>query len=292
MERKLHSPSVMKEVLAKYNFRFSKGLGQNFLIDGNILNKICDGAEIDKSDYVVEVGPGIGVLTQFLCERAKKVVAVELDQRLIPILENDTLSEYDNFEVIHGDILKIDINKLIEEKLDDQKIKIAANLPYYITTPIIMKILESKVKVEKMVVMVQKEVALRMQAQPGTKDYGALSLAVQYYSNPKIIVDVPSSVFIPRPNVDSAVILLDIYEKPPVEVVDPKLMFRIVKAAFGKRRKTLLNSLSLGNLGLSKEDIKEILKEANIDEKLRGEKLYLQDFAHLSNIITERNKKI
>lgn len=290
MERKLHSPKVMKEVLEKYKFKFSKGLGQNFLIDGNILSKICDGAEITDNDYVVEVGPGIGVLTQFLCERAKKVVAVELDQRLIPILENDTLSEYDNFEVVHGDILKIDLNKLIEDKLDNQNIKIAANLPYYITTPIIMKILESDVKVDKMVVMVQKEVALRMQADPGTKDYGALSVAVQYYSDPKIIVDVPSSVFMPRPNVDSAVILLDIYKQPPVEVEDKELMFKVVKAAFGKRRKTLVNSLSLGNIGLTKEEVKEILTEADIDHKIRGEKLSIEDFAKLSNLISCKNK--
>lgn len=290
MERKLHSPKVMKEVLEKYKFRFSKGLGQNFLIDGNVLNKICDGAEITDNDYVVEVGPGIGVLTQFLCERAKKVVAVELDQRLIPILENDTLSEYDNFEVVHGDILKIDLNKLIEEKLDNQSIKIVANLPYYITTPIIMKILESNFNVDKMVVMVQKEVALRMQANPGTKDYGALSVAVQYYSDPKIIVDVPSSVFMPRPNVDSAVILLDIYKQPPVEVEDKELMFKIVKAAFGKRRKTLVNSLSLGNIGLTKEEVKEILTEADIDHKIRGEKLFIEDFAKLSNIVSSKNK--
>ncbi len=285
IEKKLYSPKVIKEIIHKHGFRFSKSLGQNFLIDGNIIDNICDGSDINSQDEILEIGPGIGTLTQGLCKRAKKVLAVELDKRLIPILE-DTLSIYKNLEIINGDILKIDLEKLLKEKFENEKIKVVANLPYYITTPIIMKLLEERLNIEKIVVMVQKEVAERMKAKPGSKDYGALSIATQYYSKPQIIVNVPKNVFMPRPNVDSSVILFDVYDKPPIEVLDEKLMFMVVKAAFGKRRKTLSNSLSSGNLGISKKQVVEVLNMVNINPKLRGEVLDIKDFAKISDCIT------
>ncbi|WP_427337730.1 16S rRNA (adenine(1518)-N(6)/adenine(1519)-N(6))-dimethyltransferase RsmA [Caloranaerobacter sp. DY30410] len=287
-ERKLYSPRVIKEIINEYGFAFSKSLGQNFLIDKNIIDKICDGAEIKESDQIIEIGPGIGTLTQELCKRARKVVAIEIDKNLYPILK-DNLSSYDNFYLVEGDVLKIDLNALISNYFDnDGEIKVVANLPYYITTPIIMKLLEEKIRVNKIVVMVQKEVALRMKAKPGSKDYGALSIAVQYYSEPQIIVNVPKNVFMPRPNVDSAVIMLNIYEKPTVEVKDEKLLFKIIKAAFSKRRKTLVNALSLGELGIAKEDIISILNECNIDVKTRAENLSLDEFAKITNSILSK----
>ncbi|WP_130805544.1 16S rRNA (adenine(1518)-N(6)/adenine(1519)-N(6))-dimethyltransferase RsmA [Senegalia massiliensis] len=284
MENKLYSPKVMSDILKKYNFRFSKNLGQNFLIDGNILDKICDGINLDKDDEVIEIGPGIGTLTSALAERARKVIAIELDKRLLPILD-DTLNSYKNIEVIHGDVLKLNLNNIIEEKFENKKVKLAANLPYYITTPIIMKLLEQKVNLESIIVMVQKEVAERMKASPGSKAYGALSIAVQYYSNPEIVTIVPKNVFIPKPNVDSAVIKLDVYSKPRVDVKDEQLFFNVVKGAFALRRKTLVNSLSSSDVGINKEEIKEILRDLNIKENIRGEKLSIEQFALLADSI-------
>lgn len=286
MSKDLYMPSRTKEIISKYGFRFSKSLGQNFLIDGNIITKICEGAEITEQDGVIEVGPGIGTLTQQLSKYAKKVVAIELDTKLLPILE-ETLEGIDNVQVINNDILKVDIEKLIEDEFEGLDVKVVANLPYYITTPIIMKLLESRLNIKSISVMIQKEVAMRMNANPGGKDYGALSVAVQYYSDPKIIANVPSSVFIPKPNVDSAVIKLDIYKKPPVEVLDEKLMFKVVKSAFGQRRKTILNALSGGYLDLDKETIKKVLEIAEIDPQKRGEVLSIEDFAHISDTITK-----
>lgn len=284
MENKLYSPKVMSDILKKYNFRFSKNLGQNFLIDGNILDKICDGINLDKDNEVIEIGPGIGTLTSALAERARKVIAIELDKRLLPILD-DTLNSYKNIEVIHGDVLKLNLNNIIEEKFENKKVKLAANLPYYITTPIIMKLLEQKVNLESIIVMVQKEVAERMKASPGSKAYGALSIAVQYYSNPEIVTIVPKNVFIPKPNVDSAVIKLDVYSKPRVDVKDEQLFFNVVKGAFALRRKTLVNSLSSSDVGINKEEIKEILRDLNIKENIRGEKLSIEQFALLADSI-------
>ncbi|MGF7058409.1 16S rRNA (adenine(1518)-N(6)/adenine(1519)-N(6))-dimethyltransferase RsmA [Brassicibacter mesophilus] len=287
--RKLYSPNVTKEVIERHGFRFSKSLGQNFLIDGNIIEKICDGADINENDGIIEIGPGIGTLTQQLCERAGKVVAIELDKNLLPILD-DTLSAYDNVEIVYGDVLKINLDQLIKEKLKGRNIKVVANLPYYITTPIIMKLLEERLDIDKIVVMIQKEVAERMQADPGNKDYGALSVAVQYYSQPEIIVNVPKNVFMPKPNVDSAVIMLDIYDSPMVEVIDKKLFFEVVKAAFGKRRKTLLNALSSGTLNINKEEIQDILHSCDINPQRRGETLSIDEFATLANSISNAHR--
>lgn len=284
--RKLYSPNVTKEVIERHGFRFSKSLGQNFLIDGNIIEKICDGAHINENDGIIEIGPGIGTLTQQLCERAGKVISIELDKNLLPILD-ETLGDYNNVEVIHGDVLKIDLHQIIKEKLQGKNIKVVANLPYYITTPIIMKLLEEKLDIDKIVVMIQKEVAERMHAVPGNKDYGALSVAVQYYSNPEIIVNVPKNVFMPKPNVDSAVIMLDINKDPKVEVSNTKIFFDVVKAAFGKRRKTLLNALSSGNLKVNKEEIQDILNRCDIHSQRRGETLSIDEFAKLANSISE-----
>lgn len=278
--KRLYLPSVTKDIVKKYGFKFSKSLGQNFLIDGNIVDNICTESEITKADNILEIGPGIGTLTQELCERSKKVVAVELDKRLLPVLD-ETLVNYNNVEVVNNDILKIDINSLIKDNFDDGNIKVVANLPYYITTPIIMRFLEERINIEKIVVMVQKEVAYRMKASPGNKDYGSLSIAVQYYSDPEIILNVPKNAFMPSPNVDSAVIMLDIFDEPRIKVKDEKLLFRIVKAAFGKRRKTLLNALSSSDLDVSKEDVKHILELCDIDPKRRGETLSLEEYAKL-----------
>lgn len=281
--KRLYSPVVVKEIIEKHGFRFSKSLGQNFLIDGNIIDKIIEGSNINAGDGIIEIGPGIGTLTQKLCENAEKVVAIELDNNLLPILE-ETLGDYNNVEIIHGDVLKVDLHQLIREKLEDRMVKVVANLPYYITTPIIMKLLEEKLDIDKIVVMVQKEVAFRMKALPGNKDYGALSVAVQYYSKPEIIVDVPQNVFMPRPNVDSAVIMLDVYKAPAVQVKEQKLFFRVVKAAFGKRRKTLLNALA-NSIDLKKEEIEAVLKRSEIDPMRRGETLDIAEFARISDEI-------
>lgn len=272
-------------VLQKYNFNFQKKFGQNFLIDTRVLDKIIDSAEITKDDCVLEIGPGIGTMTQYLAERAGAVVAVEIDKALIPILE-DTLSAYDNVTVINDDILKVDVNKIVEEKNQGRPIKVVANLPYYITTPIIMGLFENHVPLQSITIMVQKEVADRMQVGPGTKDYGALSLAVQYYAKPEIVANVPPNCFIPRPNVGSAVIRLTRYEKPPVFVEDEKKMFAIVRASFNQRRKTLVNGLTnAADLHISKEQITQALEILGWSATIRGEALTLEQFAQLSNIL-------
>lgn len=289
MNRELYMPSKTNEILKKYKFRLNKNLGQNFLVDGNIIDNICEGAEITKNDGIIEIGPGIGTLTQQLSKHANKVVAIELDEKLLPILE-ETLDGLENVKIINNDILQVDIEKLIEEEFEGLDVKVVANLPYYITTPIIMKLLEGKFNIKSISVMIQKEVANRMVSDPGSKVYGALSVAVQYYSKPEIITEVPSSVFIPKPNVDSAVIKLDIYKKPPVDVIDEKLMFAVVKSAFGQRRKTILNALSGGYLELEKDDIREVLEMAEIDNKKRGEVLSLEDFARISDIISKEKR--
>ena len=271
-------------ILQKYNFMFQKRFGQNFLIDTRVLDKIISASGITKDDMILEVGPGIGTMTQYLCESARKVVAVEIDKNLIPILENDTLKEYDNVRVINEDILKLDINKLVEEENDGKPIKVVANLPYYITTPIIMGLFESHVPIESITIMVQKEVADRMQVGPGTKDYGALSLAVQYYAKPEIISNVPPNCFMPRPNVGSAVIKLTRHEQVPVEVKDEKLMFKLIRAAFNQRRKTLQNSINNSpELSLSKDQVVEALDKMGLSQTIRGEALSLEQFAELAN---------
>ncbi len=272
-------------VLQKYGFNFQKKFGQNFLIDTRVLERIIDAAEIAKEDCVLEIGPGIGTMTQYLAESAREVIAVEIDKMLIPILA-DTLSEYDNVTVINNDILKVDIGKIVEERNDGKPIKVVANLPYYITTPIIMGLFESHVPLKSITIMVQKEVADRMQVGPGTKDYGALSLAVQYYAKPEIVANVPPNCFIPRPNVGSAVIRLTRYDAPPVEVKDEKYMFALVRASFNQRRKTLVNGLSNSpELHLSKERIVQALEKMNLPATVRGEALTLEQFAQLSNIL-------
>jgi len=272
-------------VLQKYNFNFQKKFGQNFLIDTHVLEKIMDSAEITKEDCVLEIGPGIGTMTQYLAERAGRVVVVEIDKNLIPILQ-DTLSEYDNITIINDDILKVDINKIVEELNGGKPIKVVANLPYYITTPIIMGLFESRVPLQSITIMVQKEVADRMQVGPGTKDYGALSLAVQYYAKPEIVANVPPNCFIPRPNVGSAVIRLTRYEKPPVEVQNEKQMFALIRASFNQRRKTLMNGLgNASELHFSKEEIAQALEQMGLPLTIRGEALTLEQFANLSNLL-------
>ena len=278
-------PSNTIEVLQKYHFNFQKKFGQNFLIDTHVLEKIMNAAQISKDDCVVEVGPGIGTMTQYLAERAGHVVAVEIDKALIPIL-SDTLSAYDNVEVINEDILKVDLNRLVQEKNGGRPIKVVANLPYYITTPIIMGLFESHVPLQSITIMVQKEVADRMQVGPGTKDYGALSLAVQYYARPEIVANVPPNCFIPPPNVGSAVIRLDRYAEPPVQTADEQFMFSVIRASFNQRRKTLVNGLSNApGLNVSKEKIKEVLARMELSETVRGETLTLEQFAQLADLL-------
>ena len=273
-------------VLQKYNFNFQKKFGQNFLIDTRVLERIIESAEITKEDCVLEIGPGIGTMTQYLAEAAREVVAVEIDKNLIPILQNDTLAAYDNVTIINDDILKVDIHKIVQEKNNGQPIKVVANLPYYITTPIIMGLFESYVPLKSITIMVQKEVADRMQVGPGTKDYGALSLAVQYYARPEIVANVPPNCFIPRPNVGSAVIRLTCHDVPPVEVKDEAFMFALIRASFNQRRKTLLNGLTnAGNLGVSKEQILAALEQMGLPATIRGEALTLEQFGQLSNIL-------
>lgn len=272
------------EQLKIHGFRLSKGLGQNFLIDEDILTGILDGAEIGPEDSVLEIGPGFGVLTTGLCSRAKKVVSVELDNRMFEIL-NVNLSGFSNFELIEGDILQVDIKNILEEKLDGKNTKVVANLPYYITTPIIMKLLEERHEFKSITVMVQKEVANRLCADPGCKEYGAITVSVNYYATVRKILDVPSASFIPPPDVESTVIRFDIREKPPVEIIDEALFFKVIKAAFGQRRKTLLNALSAGGFCENKEKVKEILGECGIDGIRRGETLSIEEFALLANTI-------
>lgn len=283
----LGNPKNTIEILNKYNFMFQKRFGQNFLIDTHVLDKIIQAAEITKEDFVLEIGPGIGTLTQYLCEHAREVVAVEIDKNLLPILE-DTLSEYDNVTVINSDILKLDLKALVQEKNAGRPIKVVANLPYYITTPIIMDLFERHLPLINVTVMVQKEVADRMQALPGGKDYGALSLAVQYYAKPYIAANVPPNCFMPRPNVGSAVIKLTLHTNTPVTVKDEGLLFRIIRASFNQRRKTLVNGLNNSTeLSYSKEKLQEALNRLGISENIRGEALSLEQFAHLTNILVE-----
>lgn len=282
----LGNPTNTIAILQKYDFNFQKKFGQNFLIDSNILENIIDAAEITKDDCVLEIGPGIGTMTQYLCENAREVVAVEIDKKLIPILENDTLAAYDNITIINEDILKVDINQIVQEKNDGKPIKVVANLPYYITTPIIMGLFESHVPLESITIMVQKEVAERMQVGPGTKDYGALSLAVQYYAKPKVMLTVPASCFMPRPNVDSAVIKLTRYQEPPVKAADERFLFEIIRASFNQRRKTLMNGLTnASGLKVAKEDVLEALGKMGLPATIRGEALTLEQFAQLSDLL-------
>lgn len=282
----LGNPKRTIEVLQKYEFVFQKKFGQNFLIDTHVLDKIINAADITKDDFVLEIGPGIGTMTQYLACAAREVYAVEIDKALIPILE-DTLSDYSNVTVLNEDILKVDIRKLAEEHNQGKPIKVVANLPYYITTPIIMGLFEGHVPIESITVMVQKEVADRMQVGPGTKDYGALSLAVQYYAEPYIVANVPPNCFMPRPNVGSAVIRLTRHEEVPVKVKDEKLMFKLIRAAFNQRRKTLQNSINNSpELSLSKEQVVSALDSMGLSQTIRGEALSLEQFAGLANLLS------
>lgn len=282
----LGNPTNTIAVLRKYGIHFQKKYGQNFLVDANILENIVKAAEITGDDCVLEIGPGIGTMTQYLCERAREVVAVEIDKNLIPVLEQDTLAAYRNITVINDDILKVDINAIVQEKNGGRPVKIVANLPYYITTPIIMGLFERHIPLESITIMVQKEVAQRMQAGPGTKDYGALSLAVQYYAEAQALFTVPAACFMPRPNVDSAVIKLTSYQEPPVAASDEKLMFGVIRAAFNQRRKTLVNSLSnAAGLSIRKEDVLCALRAMELADTVRGEALTLAEFARLADIL-------
>ena len=281
----LGHPGNTIEILQKYQFHFQKKFGQNFLIDTNVLEKIIREAQITEEDCVIEIGPGIGTMTQYLAEYARQVIAIEIDRNLIPILK-DTLSSYHNVTIINEDVLKVDIRKLAEEKNQGKPVKVVANLPYYITTPIVMGLLESRVPLDSITIMVQKEVAERMQEGPGSKEYGALSLAVQYYARPEIVANVPPNCFMPRPNVGSAVIRLTCHEKPPVEVKNEKFMFDLIRASFNQRRKTLVNGLgNAANLNLNKEQVEAALKAMELSPTIRGEALSLEQFARLSNIL-------
>ena len=284
---KLSNPQVTIQTIKKYEFAFQKKFGQNFLIDDHVITRIINAAEITKDDLVLEIGPGIGTMTQYLAESAGKVIAVEIDKNLIPIL-GETLAEYDNVTIINEDILKLDINRLVEEENDGKPIKVVANLPYYITTPIIMGLFESHVPLQSITVMVQKEVADRMQVGPGSKDYGALSLAVQYYAKPYIAANVPPNCFIPRPGVGSAVIRLTRYEEPPVMVKDESLMFKLIRASFNQRRKTLQNGIANSpELPYSKAQVEKALEKMGLAANVRGESLTLAEFAKLSDTISE-----
>ncbi len=284
----LGNPKNTIEIIQKYGFNFQKKFGQNFLIDTRVLERIIEESGITKDDCVLEIGPGIGTMTQYLCENAREVIAVEIDKALIPILE-DTLSEYDNVTVINDDILKVDVQKLVDEKNGGKPIKVVANLPYYITTPIIMGLFESHLPLKSITIMVQKEVADRMQVGPGTKDYGALSLAVQYYAKPEIVANVPPNCFMPRPNVGSAVIRLTRYENPPVFVENEEFMFSLIRATFNQRRKTLVNAIgNAPNLNISKEMVAIVLSEMGESATVRGETFSLEKFAEFSNKIYQK----
>ncbi|WP_353095567.1 16S rRNA (adenine(1518)-N(6)/adenine(1519)-N(6))-dimethyltransferase RsmA [Tissierella praeacuta] len=281
-DKRLYSPKYIREILERYGFKFSKSLGQNFLIDGNIVRKIVDKGDITSNDYVIEIGPGMGTLTEELALRAKKVVAIEIDDTLLPILD-ETIGKYNNVEVVHGDVLEIDLQKLIEEKLNGGPVKVVANLPYYVTTPIIAKLIEDNLNLESIIVMVQKEVAERMEAGPGGKEYGSLSVFVNFYSKPEIVLKVPKTVFMPQPKIDSAVIKLMINKELPD--VDREKFFKIVKAAFSKRRKTILNSLSTYGFNIEKETIKDVLESLNISANIRAENLSVEDFIKISKTL-------
>lgn len=277
----LTSPKTIRAVQDKFGFTFKKGLGQNFLTSRDVLDDIVDAAEIESG--VMEIGPGFGVLTQALCESAEKVVSVEIDDRLLPVLDY-TLSGYDNVKIVHGDVMKLDLKELIEKEFGGEKISIAANLPYYITTPIISRLLEEKLPVKNIIVMVQKEVAERLSAKEGTKDYGAITLLCRYYTEPEIITKVPASLFVPPPKVDSAVLRLRVLDEPRVKVKDEKIFFKTVKAAFSQRRKTLLNCL-VSAFPISKEEIGALLREAGIEPQRRGETLSIEEFARVSDLL-------
>ncbi len=280
---KLSNPQVTIEIIKKYNFAFQKRFGQNFLIDGHVVEKIIKAAEITEGDTILEIGPGIGTMTQYLAEAAGKVYAVEIDKNLLPVLD-ETLAEYDNVQVINEDILKVDIKELLGD--DCNSMKVVANLPYYITTPIIMGLFENHIPAKSITVMVQKEVAQRMQAKPGSKDYGALSLAVQYYAQPYIVANVPANCFMPRPNVGSAVIRLTRWDNPPVKVKDERLMFKLIRASFNQRRKTLQNGINNApDLNFTKEQVVEALGKMGLSESIRGEALTLEQFAQLSDLL-------
>ena len=289
---KLVEPAKTIEIIKENNFAFQKKYGQNFLIDGRVLEKIVDAAQVSSEDFIIEIGPGIGTLTQALCERGAKVLAIEIDKKLIPILE-DNLKGYENIEIINDDVMKLDLNRLIEEKNENRPVKIVANLPYYITTPIIMSLFEKNVPMISATLMVQKEVAQRMQAGPGSKAYGALSLSVQYYSVPEITANVPQNCFIPRPNVDSAIIRLNRRNEPPVRTNDEKLLFAVIRAAFCQRRKTLQNALSnSAELSVSKEAAANAIEKAQLPPLVRGEALRLEEFAALANILAKEKTGI
>ena len=284
----LGNPKNTIEIIQKYGFNFQKKFGQNFLIDTHVLDRIIEESGITKDDCVLEIGPGIGTMTQYLCENAREVIAVEIDKALIPILE-DTLSEYGNVTVINDDILKVDVQKIVDEKNGGKPIKVVANLPYYITTPIIMGLFESHLPLKSITIMVQKEVADRMQVGPGTKDYGALSLAVQYYAKPEIVANVPPNCFMPRPNVGSAVIRLTKYEEPPVFVENEEFMFSLIRATFNQRRKTLVNAIgNAPNLNITKEQVTEVLSEMGESATVRGETFTLEKFAEFSNKLLKK----
>ncbi|WFA10468.1 16S rRNA (adenine(1518)-N(6)/adenine(1519)-N(6))-dimethyltransferase RsmA [Tissierella sp. Yu-01] len=285
-DKRLYSPKQIKRVLDKYGFTFSKSLGQNFLIDGNIVRKIVEEANITKETYVLEIGPGMGTLTEELAINAKKVIAVELDRKLLPILD-ETLDDYDNVEVVYGDILKIDVRQLIDEKLSGGPIKVVANLPYYVTTPIIGKLLEDGLNISSINVMVQKEVAERMIATPGSKSYGSLSVFVNFYTNPQIVVKVPNTVFMPKPKIDSAVIKLEIKDNLPD--IDREKFFKVVKAAFSKRRKTIINALSTYGFDVEKDIIRDALEKSGIKQEERAENISVEDFIKLSTILPPLN---
>ena len=276
-----------QEIIKKHNFSIQKKYGQNFLIDEHVLNKIIAAAELTEDDYVIEIGPGIGTMTERMAPECRHVTAIEIDKELIPIL-SETLSGFDNVDIINEDVLKVDLNKLIAERNDNKPVKVVANLPYYITTPIIMSLLENKIPIDTITVMVQKEVADRMMVGPGTKDYGALSLAVQYYAKPYIVANVPMNCFIPRPNVASAVIRLTCHKEPPVTVKDEKLMFNLIRASFNQRRKTLINGISnFSGLSYTKEQVAMALNSIGLNENIRGEALDLEKFAKLSDALLE-----
>ena len=282
MNRRLYSPRYVREILNRYGFRFSKGLGQNFLIDGNIVKGICRAGEVSKEDYVLEIGPGLGTMTEEIALNARKVVAIELDEALLPILD-ETLKGHDNIEIVHGDILKVDIVDIIEEKLGGGPIKVIANLPYYATTPIIARLIEEDLNIDSIVVMVQKEVADRIVANPGSKEYGSLSVFINFYTYPEVAMEVPRTVFMPQPKVDSAVMKLKLRRE--LLEVDREVFFKVVRSAFGKRRKTILNSLSSGELNLGKDDIRKVLEAADIPFNKRAEDLKVEHFAKISEIL-------
>ncbi len=285
----LGSRKSTAEIIEKYHFSFQKKFGQNFLVDSSILDRIIESAQITKEDCVLEIGPGIGTMTQRLAEEAGAVVAVEIDKNLLPVLE-DTLSAYENVTVINADILKLDLNRIVKEHNGGRPVKVVANLPYYITTPIIMALFEKKVPLHSVTIMVQKEVADRMRVGPGTKDYGALSLAVQYYAKPEIVTKVPAGCFMPKPNVDSAVIRLTRYEKPPVEVEDETWLFAVIRASFNQRRKTLANGLAnAGYPGIGRRQVEEVLSAMGLAAAVRGETLTLEQFAELSDRLAKRS---